>query len=618
MDFSNYITVFNNVPKNTSYLIGDFIGFEFHIDKVVGIVINILIALIFIAIYYLIGRKIRIFLFKNIDCKNFHNFVNVALGYIFVNSALAILGLLSLLYPTVLWLYIITILFISIYPYRTLKNSMVELRSSISKTKRILNENKWVFFGVILFVFIAFLRLIPPEIGEDAIGYHTSDPYLFLKNHTTVLKHSYVAMPAPHLGEMTYTISEFIGFKDSTRYIHFSFYFLVVFLLMLVSPYGALLFVTAPVIIQISSKANVDFQWILCWLLSIFLVTQSKQRGIKNMILIGILFGGVLASKLWTIAFSPLFILYLLIIYRKLNLKAKLRMIFAFSLSAFLINLVWLWRSFIISGNPLYPVFSTITSLDGGSGALGAGNIIGFNNLMFRMQNISVLSPLFYFGMFIVILHWRCAFKLLRRPNLSLFFVFLAAEYIFVKYHFGRYLLGLYSLAVLIVSIGLKDLIKKYNVYKIVFVMIYGILFIYYFTNTLLVLPYGFGWADNNRYLTRILFRDNASYYDFDHLFSKWISSNDKVATYGISGYYYADFDYIDIYYIFGKNNKSFDLLMEKNVTKLLIKGGDIFWFCESLSLQNCSSNKVKLLASYPEGIGKYNLYSISESTRLP
>jgi len=96
MDFSNYITVFNNVPKNTSYLIGDFIGFEFHIDKVVGIVINILIALIFIAIYYLIGRKIRIFLFKNIDCKNFHNFVNVALGYIFVNSALAILGFVAI------------------------------------------------------------------------------------------------------------------------------------------------------------------------------------------------------------------------------------------------------------------------------------------------------------------------------------------------------------------------------------------------------------------------------------------------------------------------------------------------------------------------------------------
>lgn len=604
MNFSNYVTVFNNIPKNFSYLVGDFIGFELHIDKIVSIIINVLIAFIFIIIYYLIGRKIRLFFFKNINYKNFDNFIDIALGYIFVNSTLAILGLFSLLYPMVLWPYIITVLFISVYPYRTLAGSITELRNTISETKKILKKNKWVFLGVILFVSIAFLRLIPPEIGEDAIGYHTSDSYLFLKNHTTVFKHSYVAMPAPHLGEMTYVLSEFIGFKDSTRYVHYSFYFLVVFLLMLINQYGALFFVTAPVVIQISSKANVDFQWILCWLLSVFILTQTKSRNIRSIILIGILFGGVLATKLWTIAFFPLFILCLVSYDRKLHLKDKIKMIFAFSTSAFLIDIVWLLRSYIITGDPVYP----------GGGSLGISNLIGFNKLMFHIQNISVFSPLFYLGIVVLLLNWRYALKVLSKFNLSLFFVFLATEYLFVKYHFGRYLLGLYSLAVLILSAGANSLIRKYYIYRVIFIVVFGIMFIYYFTNTLLILPYGLGWADKNKYLTRVLYRDNSSYYNFDNLFDKWISSKDIVATYGIYGYYYANFDYVDVNYIFDKNDKSFDLLLGKNVTKVLIKGGDILWFCKTIVLYDCNANKVKLLASYPEGVGKYNLYSIANS----
>lgn len=616
MHFGNYITVFNNIPKNFSYLTGDFIGFEFHIDKIISIIINILIVFIFIGVYYLIGRKIRLFFFNNINYKNFNNFVDVALGYISVNSALAILGLFSLLYPTILWSCIITVLLISIYPYRTLRDSITELGNTISGTKIILKKNKWVFLGVILFVFIAFLRLIPPEIGEDAIAYHTGDPHSFLVNHTTLIQSKippYV-MPAPHLGEMPYVLSEFVGLKDSARYIHFSFYLMVVFLLVLVSPYGALFFVTAPVVIQISSKANVDFQWILGWLLSIFLIAQSKQKGIRHMILVGVLFGGVLASKLWTIAFSPLFVLYLLIFYRKLSLAYKLGLIFTFSLSALFVDIIWLWRSFIISGNPLYPVLSTITSLDGASDVLRPNSIISFNKLMFHIKNLSVFSPLLYLGVVISIFHWRLSLKILRKFNLCLFFTFLATEYLIIQYHFGRYLLGLYSLGVLIISATMKDIMAKYNLYKIIFVVGFGTLFFYYFINTLLILPYGFGWADNNKYLTRIISRDNTNYYDFDRLFGKWISNKDKVATYGIYGYYYANFDYIDVNYIFDKSNKSFDLFLQKNVTKLFIKGGDVIWFCKTLNLNGCSTNRVKLLASYPEEIRKYNLYSIINS----
>lgn len=600
MSFADYITVFNNILKNFSYLKSDFIGVKFNGDEFLHFIINIFLAALFILTYYLVGRKIRLLFFKNTTYNNLNGFIDIALGYIFVNSGLAVLGVFSLLYATILWIYMIVVLFIAFWPYYALGNVKNTLSEVFNKIKSRAKNNKWVFFGVLLFIIIAFFRLVPPEIGEDAIGYHTSDPHLFLKNHTMMFpSKSYPALVTPHLGEMSYMLSEFVGFKDSTRYIHFAFYFLVVFVLILINPYGALLFVTAPVVIQISSKANVDFQWILCWLLSILLITKNKLRGRRDPILIGVLFGGVLASKLWTIAFFPLFILYLLILHRKLDFSRKLNIVFIFSLFTFLIDVVWLWRSYIISGSPVYPAFPT-----------SAINFIGFNSLMFHIKNVSVFSPLFFLGLIAILVNWRYGLKMLRKFNLFFFFVLLTTEYLFIKYHFGRYLLGLYSLAVLIVPLSISYVIKKYKLYKIIFVSGFGVMFIYYFINTLLVLPYGFGWADKNKYLTRVLARDNSSYYDFDKKFDRWISKKDKVATYETFGFYYADFDYIDINYIFDKDNKSFEQLRKYGITKLFIKRGTVESFCESLKISDCYKTNYKLLAQYPSD-SKY-LYEIT------
>lgn len=307
------------------------------------------------------------------------------------------------------------------------------------------------------------------------------------------------------------------------------------------------------------------------------------------------MFGGVLATKLWTIAFFPLFILYLLVVNRKNSLVRKLNIVFVFSLSAFLIDAIWLWRSYIISGSPIYPVF--LTSIHDGVSALPVGNIIGFNKLMFHEKNINVFSPLFFLGILVFLIHWRYVLKKLK-SNLLLFFVLLAAEYLFIQYHFGRYLLGLYSLSVMIVS-SVSYIIKKSNLYKIILTVSFSIIFAYYFLNTLLAIPYGLGWADKNKYLTRILSRDNSSYYDFDRKFDKWISKKDKVGTYETFGFYYANFDYVDINYVFDKDHTSFEQLKKHGITKLFIKGGDIKWFCNRLKIADCYEGSYKLLAEY-------------------
>ena len=82
------------------------------------------------------------------------------------------------------------------------------------------------------------------------------------------------------------------------------------------------------------------------------------------------------------------------------------------------------------------------------------------------------------------------------------------------------------------------------------------------------------------------------------------------MATYGIFGYYYADFKYTDVDYVFNEEGESFNLLKEKGVTKLFIKGGDINYFCSVLKLKNCTPDKYTYLSGFM-GTQPYYLYGI-------
>lgn len=613
------MTPLDNILKNFFLLQSDFVGIQINVAGISYLILSFVLAVLFTAIYYSIGKRIGTF-FKWNRYTHINGFLFVALGYIVINTGLAVLGMFSLLHPVVFWIFIVIILYISFYPFDRLVSYRDLVRKLIHEIVSIRKYNKWIFLGVILFISISFFRLIPPESGEDAIGYHTSDPHLFLVNKSTMLDYRGPphVLPAPHLAEMSYLVFEFVGHKDASRYLHFIFYVLVVFVLFFIGrdkkigifqQYSSLLFVTAPVVIQISSKANTDFQWILCWILAVYILTYGKRMLRKDVILAGIFFGGVLATKLWPIAFFPLFIIYIFIALKNSKIIYRLKMIFIFSLFALSVVFLWYLRSYILTGSPIYPAFSTLSQLEQIPGSkLTIFSYIGFNKGMFESKNLIVLSPLFYLGIIGFLLNFKHVIKVLQKLNFALFSAFLFIEYLFIQYPFGRYLLALYSLIIIPVSLGVS-IMNKYFFYRIIFISAFVMLFSYYFINTLLVLSYGFGWADKDKYLTRILSRDNSSYYDFDYLFDKWITRDDLVATYGIYGFYYANFNYIDIYNIFTINDRDFGLLKKKGVTKLFLKEKIMKVFCKDLKIINCLPDRYKLIAQY-DGVPRY-LYLI-------
>lgn len=627
------MNLIQNITSNSTLIQEDFVGIGVSFSGIGQFCLHAFIALAVFVLFYLFGHKVRKIFFK--ENKKFNFFVNIALGYVVVGTGIALLGVFSLLQKEVIWGYLIVVVLFSLYPFRVnvilspsgklrvknlfvIKSWMRSSRLPAGKAGRFAPQDDIVRWGVFLFVLIAFLRLVTPEIGED--GYHTDLPSLYLTTHTTMheARDPLRVIPYPQLAEMTYLIPVSLGDKEATRFIHYGFYLLIVLLLFritkvkayAVSRFSPLLFVTAPIVIKYTSVSYIDFFMIFCFLLSILLLQEGSRR---RVILAGILFGGAIATKLWLIIYMPAILIFIAYLHRRIKITHVFVLLLLFGLSSFLVAALWYIRDFLITGNPIYPVFSRPEYLEAGVDTSATHtNFFGFNWKMFERPNLMVLSPLFFFATIFFVLIFKKSMKIVKRVPLFVLFITVSLEQLITpNVYLGRHLLAWYTLAILILSAGLAWILDRSRMIRFGFIGIYSLLFIYYFINTVLILPYGFGWADRNAYLTRTLGRDNANYYDFDHLFGKRIEDSDLVATYGIVSYYYADFAYIDVNYIFSKNAKDFSLINKKGATKLLLKGGDIKWFCTTLSLTHCDKDKVKLLATWPEDAHKYNLYEL-------
>jgi len=613
---SQYLT---NIYTSLTFLKNDFVSINFDILILYNLLINIFISLGLIAVFYLLGSKIKNIIFKKENFSEQNIFIKIAFGYIFIGSGLAIIGFFSLLYSSIITLYLLLCVLLALLPINSFRNKGIELSRFVKELYRDFKIHKWIFIWITLFIFIGFLKLQSPEIREDQ--YHTDLPVQYLKNHSIMLpsKEQIMVSASPQLSEMSYLIAIFLGSKEAARYIHFIFYILVLLLLYSLSKdkkykfaiIAPLIFATAPEVMRETSSQYSDFQWIFLFLLAVFILIKNKLS-MTSIFIAGVIIGAMISTKLWTIAFLITLIFYLIV----KNYKSKIiqiKSILFFTISSVIIPSVWFLRSYILTGNPVYPAFSNKELLEG-SINFGILNYFKFNFVMFGTQNFKVFSPIFFLGIVFLLYKLRGNIKDLKKMNLSIFFIFLAIEYMFINYPYGRYLLGLYSVAIIIASIGLYQFVVKHVFLKYLTSIVLFLLFLYYFINSLLVLPYGIGMADKNKYLTRTLSKDNSSYYDFGRQFDKHISKDDLVATYGVFGYYYADFNYIDINYIFDRNSRDFNLFKKRGVTKLFIKGGDINYFCTKINLRNCKLENYELLSHFsaiPYSAAQYYLYSI-------
>lgn len=607
----------SNILNNINYLKQDYLGLNPDFDFLINFTLGFIISISFLIISLLIGQKIRSLFFRNADLKDINYLIDTALGTIALGTGVALLGFFSFLKTPVLLSYLGLLLIISFYKFnpKYLKN----VKKSLLLNLRLLKKNKFVFIWITLFIILALVNLVNPEIREDQ--YHVDLPKIYLEQQTVMIppKEGLRVSASPLLSEMTYLVGIFLWSNESARYIHFTFYLLVLLTLFEFSKikgykfsiYAPLLFATAPVVIHETSSMYVDFQWIFYFLLSILIILKDKKITYTDVALSGILLGGMVSSKLWTIVFIPVFMFYLIITLNKTSLVKRIKYLSISLFSLLSISFVWFLRAYILTGNPLYPAFVKEVDIDNNFFFTPIWEYLKINNAFINLfNNINVFSPLFFLGCFFFLYKFQENLKIVSKLNLFKFFSFLLLVYIFINYPYGRYLLGIYVLFIFFASIGFEKVISNFKKVKVLLIFLLIIFFLYYFVNSLLIIPYTIGFANKNNYLTRILSKDNSSYYDFNHKFDKYISKNDNVATYRIFGYYYINFHYIDTNYIFSENHKDFDYLKEKGITKLFVKGGDINYFCKKLELKNCNTGSYSYISNYM-GSQPYYLYNI-------
>lgn len=607
-----------NILNKFSLLKQDFIGFNFDFNVFINLVFGFIIAGGLILISILLGKKIRNLLFKKLNFR-FNYLIDIAVGYMLISTGVTVLGFFSLLTPPIISLYLLVVLLVSLYPFN---NLFILLNKSYIFPGNIIKElakNKMIFVWVCLFVFLAVINLINPEIREDQ--YHVDFPKMYLNSHTIMVppKEQFHVSGSPMLGEMYYTIGIFLWSQESARYIHFLFYLLVILSLYEFSKlnkykfslYNLLLLVTAPVIIHETSAMYVDFEWMFCFLISILILTASKKLKLKEIILSGLILGGMLASKMWTIVFIPVSAIYLLILLKNLALTQKFKKMILFILTAAIFPAIWFLRAYLLTGDPIFPAFAVIPRLEFTADNYRLYHYFTINYPILNPFNyLNVFSPLFFLGLLLFLYKFRQNLREVFSLNIFKYLIILFLMYLSVQYPYGRYLLGLYLLFIFFSSLGFSKAMENFKLMKYLVNIFLIFFFLYYLFNSVLVLPYAFGFADKNKYLTRILSRDWSSYYDYGRKFDKYISKNDYVATYGVFGYYYANFKYLDINFVFDPNHKSFELLKKKGFTKIFIKGGDINYFCKQINMKDCSSSHYVLLSSYIP-FPSYYLYSL-------
>lgn len=613
------ISLYQNIFTNFSYIKQDYVGFYINTDIFVNILINLLISFVLVFISYLVGNKIRLLFFKETSNYSFGYLISIALGYIFVSTGIAILGFFSLLKSELIIFYLFLIIFLAIFPRKVFINSSYEFLKNLKSIVLYIRPKKIIYVWTILFILLASINLINPEIREDQ--YHIDFPKIYLSKQTIMVppKEPLHVSGSTMLSEMYYTIGIFLYSEETARYIHFLFYILVILTLFeLVKNnkekyflFAPLIFITAPVVIHESSSAYADFEWIFCFLLSLSILFLNDKMSIKKSLLIGILLGGMLSTKLWTIVFIPVVILYIVIFVTKISLKNRIIHSFLILASSFCITFVWFLRSFTLTGNALYPAFSKTLTLEKTVDNYQLSHYLAINYALLNpLQYVNAFSPLFFLGTLFLLYKLKDNINLLWKNNIFKFFLILFVIYLVIDYPYGRYLLGLYVLFIFVSSVGIKRIFDNFKVFRYLLNLGILILFLYYFINSIMVLPYTFGISDKNNYLSRVLIRDNSSYFDFDREFNKNINKNDYVATYGIYGYYYAPFKFVDINFIFDIYHKDFNLLKKNKVTKLFIKGGDIKWFCNRVGINNCNPSRYSLISTYP-AYPTYYLYKL-------
>ncbi|MBN2059417.1 MAG: glycosyltransferase family 39 protein [Deltaproteobacteria bacterium] len=222
----------------------------------------------------------------------------------------------------------------------------------------------------ILIISIIILSLVPP-VSRDALVHHLAVPKLYLKHggiyEIPFMPFSYYPMNL----HLLYMIPLYFGNDILPKFMHFVFGLLTawfIFLYLRTRTYklygllGALIFLSTPVILKLSTTVYVDLGEIFFSFASIYYIFEwtRKEFRAKYLILAGIMCGLSLGTKYNGLATCFLLTLFIPVISVRSGGKNGFFKPAGYALIFLIISMVvfspWMIRNYAWKGNPIYPL----------------------------------------------------------------------------------------------------------------------------------------------------------------------------------------------------------------------------------------------------------------------
>jgi hypothetical protein len=213
-------------------------------------------------------------------------------------------------------------------------------------------HSKLLLTLIIALCLVNFIGVLGPEIGFDALWYHLSLPKLWLQFHSLIFipgsQFKYSVMPSltemfyffPQVSKVTHYIfgllALFVTYKLSRKFLSQEYSLL-----------ATLIMASNQVFAWESTTAYIDLARTFFEVLALYLFVSKKYY--QSALILGL----AICTKLVAFISLPIFIVLLLI-----N-KVKIRTIFIYSILTISVVAPWLIHSYIATGNPLYPMFSS-------------------------------------------------------------------------------------------------------------------------------------------------------------------------------------------------------------------------------------------------------------------
>lgn len=372
----------------------------------------------------------------------------------------------------------------------------IRLPDMAASIKTLNGFEKFLLITVIFIPSVSLFGAFAPEIGNDTLAYHLYHPKIFIENNRI----GYIPFTReslwPYLTEMLFTIGLILKSVTIAKLFHYFFGVLSVMALYSFARrffgrkealLASALFYSAPGIFMQSVYSYVDLSLCLYSFLAlyIFIVWSEKAEDIKLIALSGVFTGLALSVKvLGGITLISLSCMMIIILFRKRKGPASFtKNISIFILSALLVSCVWYIRSYIVTGNPVYPFFYNVFN-SGWPSDLGKHmgymkGIIGFFRLpwdlvihldSFGAEQIGVISLAFLPAIFFA------PFKKRVVQLLAVFIILYAAIWFYIDPNIRFAFAGL-AVFYLLIALGLSAFFKKYNSFVIASLLSICILF---------------------------------------------------------------------------------------------------------------------------------------------